>query len=319
MYHDMGLIGNVLQPLFLGARCILMAPMTFLQRPRRWLEAISRYRGTTSGGPNFAYELCVTKIPPAERAGLDLQSWEVAFNGAEPVQAETLDRFAAAFAPAGFRPAAFLPCYGLAEATLLVSGSRRASGVIRVAAADLERDRVREAAAGEPGRALVSCGPPQQQVVAVDPQSGEPSAPDRIGELWVAGPGVAQGYWCRKEESAATFGARLPGEGRPFLRTGDLGFVRHGEVFVTGRLKDLIIVRGRNHYPQDLEQTAGRSHPGLRPGGCAAFTRGKAKEARRWWSCTRSTGTCGETWGRSRERSAMPCCASTRSPSTRWC
>ncbi len=272
MYHDMGLIGNVLQPLFLGARCVLMSPLSFLQRPRRWLAAISRYRATTSGGPNFAYDLCVAKIPPAEREGLDLSCWEVAFNGAEPVRAATLKRFAEAFAPAGFRRSAFLPCYGLAEATLLVSGSRREPGILRLAAADLERNGVREAAPEEPGRELVGCGEPRQSVVVVDPKSGAPCPPDRVGELWVSGSGVAGGYWLREEETAATFGARLPGEEEPFLRTGDLGFVRDGEVFVTGRLKDLIIFRGRNHYPQDLELAAERSHPGLRPGGGAAFS-----------------------------------------------
>jgi amino acid adenylation domain-containing protein len=271
MYHDMGLIGNILHPLYLGARCVLMSPMAFLQRPRRWLETISRYRATTSGGPNFAYELCVAKIPPAQREGLDLSSWEVAFNGAEPVRAATLERFAEAFAPAGFRRAAFLPCYGLAESTLLVSGHQRGLEVCRVAAADLERNGVREAAPGEPAYDLVSCGTTRGLVLVVDPETALPRGADAVGEIWVAGASVAAGYWRREEESALTFGAHLAtGEG-PFLRTGDLGFLRGGELFVTGRLKDLVIVRGRNHYPQDLEQTAERSHPSLRAGCGAAF------------------------------------------------
>src|SRR5215203_2070576 len=286
----MGLIGTVLQPLYTGSVCYLMTPGAFLQRPARWLEAISCYRATTSGGPNFAYELCVRKVGAAERQSLDLSSWQVAFNGAEPVRAGTLRRFAAAFAPCGFRAAAFRPCYGLAEATLLVSGWRP-EGEPRVRALDaeaLERHEAADAGDASRSRELVSCGLGMQTVLAVDPESGEPCPPGRVGEIWVAGPSVAQGYWERPEETAATFGARLaPGNQSeitgPFLRTGDLGFVSEGEVFLTGRLKDLIILRGRNHYPQDLELTAERSHADLRTGGGAAFAvdiPGEAEEAR---------------------------------------
>ena len=218
LYHDMGLIGTVLQPLYTGAACYLMSPVAFLQRPARWLEAISRYRATTSGGPNFAYELCVRKVGEAEREGLDLSSWQVAFNGAEPVRADTLRRFAAAFAPCGFRASAFRPCYGLAEATLLVSGWRPEEGEPRVRALDaeaLERHEAVDAADAARSRELIGCGAAMQTVLAVDPESGEPCPPGRVGEIWVAGPSVAQGYWERPEETAAAFGARLADGSRP--------------------------------------------------------------------------------------------------------
>ncbi|HTG35648.1 MAG TPA: non-ribosomal peptide synthase/polyketide synthase [Thermoanaerobaculia bacterium] len=276
LYHDMGLIGNVLQPLYVGAPCVLMSPVAFLQRPLRWLEAVSRYRGTTSGGPNFAYDLCARRIAPAEREALDLSSWEVAFNGAEPVRAETLDRFAAAFAASGFRRTAFYPCYGLAEATLFVAGGAagREPAVEPFATAALERGAAERAVDGDPVRRLVGCGAAwlDQEIAVADPETGRPCPPGRVGEIWVAGSSVAQGYWNRPEATARDFGARLAGEpaGR-FLRTGDLGFLAGGELFVTGRVKDLIILRGRNHYPQDLEATAEESHPALRPGCGAAF------------------------------------------------
>ena len=269
VYHDMGLIGNVLQPLWLGATCVLMAPVAFLRRPRRWLEAISRYRATTSGGPSFAYELCAAKIAAEDRAGLDLSSWRVAFNGAEPVRAAALESFATAFAASGFRREAFQPCYGLAEATLLVSGIRRPGGpvLIDVDAAVLEAGRIELRDEGR-RRTLVGCGrvPAEQPVAVVDPATREVSAPGRVGELWVRGPGVAAGYWRRPEETREIFLA----DG--WLRTGDLGFLHDGELFVTGRLKDLVILRGRNHYPQDLELTAERSAPGLAFGANAAFS-----------------------------------------------
>jgi amino acid adenylation domain-containing protein len=254
-YHDMGLIGGILQPLYAGFPVTLMSPADFLRAPLRWLRAISRFRATTSGGPNFAYELCVRKIPPADRAGLDLSEWRVAFNGAEPIRAQTLERFASAFGPSGFRREAFHPCYGLAEATLMVTG-----GV--------------PWPAGTGGHS-VSCGraADDQRVVVADPATGRPCAPGELGEIWVAGPSVARGYWSRPEASPEVFGARLAGTGEgPFLRTGDQGFLRDGELFVTGRIKDLIIVRGRNLYPQDIELTAEGSHAALRPGCGAAFT-----------------------------------------------
>jgi len=273
LYHDMGLIGNLLQPLYLGARCIFMSPVAFLQKPVRWLRAIDRHRGTTSGGPNFAYDLCARKVAAEERSELDLSSWRVAFSGAEPVRAETLDRFAAAFEDSGFDRRAFYPCYGMAETTLMVSGGDPAAPPVveELSAAGLEQDRAEPAAEGEPSRRLVGCGTAgwQLEVRVVDPESGEECADGRVGEIQVAGPSVAGGYWNRPELTEASFGARLPGGEGPFLRTGDLGFLRAGELFVTGRLKDLIIIRGRNHYPHDLELTAEGAHPSLRAG-CGA-------------------------------------------------
>jgi amino acid adenylation domain-containing protein len=250
VYHDMGLIGNVLQPLHAGARCVLMPPVSFLQRPRRWLEAIHRYRGTTSGGPNFAYELCLRKASPE---GLDLSSWRLAFNGAEPVRASTLERFTEAFAPAGFRREAFYPCYGLAEATLFVSGGDP-----------------RQAPRIEPQRVGNGHAWMDQRIVIADPETREELPPGAEGEIWIAGPSVAAGYWRNPEATERDFRARLANGDGPFLRTGDLG-VLEGELFVTERIKDLIILRGRNHYPQDIELTAERGHPDIHPGGGAAF------------------------------------------------
>ena len=278
LYHDMGLIGNLLQALYLGAPCTLLSPAAFLQRPLRWLQAISRHRAAFSGGPNFAYDLCVDRIAPEQRAGLDLSSWATAFNGAEPVRAETLERFARAFAPCGFRREACRPVYGLAEATLFVSGKLRgdAAPAHSFQAAALERHQAIAAApADEARRVLVSCGqaPPGLRLVIADPELLVPCPPGQVGEIWVAGESVTQGYWNRGEETDHTFRAYLviTGEG-PFLRTGDLGFIRDGELFVTGRLKDLLIIRGRNHYPQDIELTARRCHTALTSGMGAAFT-----------------------------------------------
>ena len=278
VYHDMGLIGGVLQPLYGEFPCALMPPTAFLQRPLRWLQAISRYKATISGAPNFAYELCLRKSDPEQIAALDLSGWAVAFNGAEPVRSETLARFAEAFAPCGFRREAFYPCYGLAEATLLVAGSRKSSAPVveAVRAEPLGRNRVVKADVDTEGVSrLVGCGgePRGQRVVIVNPRELTPCTPEEVGEIWVSGPSVARGYWNSPDETDATFNARLSisGEG-PFLRTGDLGFKRDGELFVTGRLKDLIILRGRNHYPQDIERTVEGAHPSLAAHGCAAFS-----------------------------------------------
>ncbi len=280
-YHDMGLIGGILQPLYGGFPGVLMSPLAFLKHPLGWLRAIDRWGATTSGGPDFAYALCADRVRPADREGLDLSRWRVAFDGAEPVRAATLDRFAAAFRPCGFRREAFFPCYGLAEATLIVSGGPARTVVLDADA--LTQGRVVMAAPDTAGVALVTSGAAAsgQAVRLVDPLTARPCAPGEIGEIWVAGPSVARGYWRRPDESAATFGARLDPEGPgeegaweegPFLRTGDLGFLAGGELVVTGRLKDVIIVAGRNHYPHDLEATATASHPALRSGGAAAFT-----------------------------------------------
>lgn len=279
LYHDMGLIGNVIQPLFVGAPCTLMSPAAFLQRPFRWLQGISRYRATTSGGPNFAYDLCIRKISAEERETLDLSSWRVAYNGSEPIRAETLEKFAETFAPCGFRRDSFYPCYGLAESTLIVSGRLNATApVIRsVSASALEKNLVEEAsaAAADDAKILVGCGesPQGQRIIIADQKTLTECRPGQIGEVWVAGESVAQGYWNRAAQTAETFGARLSdtGEGE-FLRTGDLGFLLDGELFITGRLKDLIIIRGLNHYPQDIEETLAKCHPAARPGGGAAFS-----------------------------------------------
>ena len=277
LYHDMGLIGGVLQPLYIGQPNVLMSPVSFLQRPYRWLRAISKYRCTISGGPNFAFDLCVRKITPEQRATLDLSRWQLAFNGAEPVRAETIDQFSKYFAPCGFRREAFYPCYGMAEATLIVSGGFKSSPptIKTFDGRALESNQVVDAVPDEEGaRELVGCGGNllDQRILVADPQTLSTSGPDEVGEIWVSGPSVAQGYWNRPDVTAQTFQAFLSdtGEG-PFLRTGDLGFVKDGEVFITGRLKDLIIIRGRNHYPQDIEQTAGKSHERLRQGNAAAF------------------------------------------------
>jgi amino acid adenylation domain-containing protein len=289
-YHDMGLIGGILEPLFAGYPVTLLSPLAFLQQPVRWLRAITRTRATTSGGPNFAYELCVQKISEEQRSELDLSSWSLAFNGAEPIRPETLERFAAAFEPCGFRREAFYPCYGLAESTLLVSGGRRGTGasVRAFAAAALEQHRAERVAEGatDEARTLTASGaaadptPGYPEIAIVRPESAERCGAGEVGEIWVQGPSVAQGYWGQPEETARTFGATLPDTEGKFLRTGDLGFVDSGELFVTGRLKDLIILRGRNHYPQDIELTVERSHPALRPGCVAAFAVERAGEER---------------------------------------
>jgi amino acid adenylation domain-containing protein len=286
MYHDMGLIGGILQPLYGGFPCIIMPPAFFLQRPYRWLQAISEYQGTTSGGPNFAYDLCVQKITPEEKETLDLSSWSVAFNGAEPIRHDTLERFAEAFAECGFRKEAFYPCYGMAETTLMISGVQKATSIIvkAVQKSALESNRVVEATAkDEDVSHFVSCGRiiPEQKIAIANPKTLSSCQPDEVGEIWVSGPSVGQGYWNREEETEETFRAYLSDTGSgPFLRTGDLGFLQNGELFITGRAKDLIIIRGRNLYPQDIELTAERSHKTLRAGSVAAFAVEVEKEER---------------------------------------
>jgi 8-amino-7-oxononanoate synthase len=274
-FHDMGLIGGILQPCYLGRGAVLMSSATFLQRPLSWLETMSKYRATTSAAPNFAFDLCVERIKPEEARGLDLSAWHTVFDGAEPIRAETIERFSRAFADAGFRRDAFFPCYGLAEATLFVSGGPWGHGPysLDVSRAALEEKRVAPATAGDRLR-LVSSGAPAsaQSVRIVDPETLQPCDERHVGEIWVHGDSVASGYWNNAEESRLTFDARIAGEDETrYLRTGDLGFVDDGQLFVTGRLKDLIILGGRNYYPQDLELAAERSHPSLRPGHAAAF------------------------------------------------
>ncbi|MGW3818686.1 fatty acyl-AMP ligase [Streptomyces sp. NPDC005046] len=278
VYHDMGLIGPVLNAAYLGVTATLFSPLHFLQRPERWLTAISRYRPHTSGGPNFAYELCLKNATPDLLDGLDLSRWRVAFNGAEPVRAATLRRFTETFGAAGFRREALYPCYGLAEATLIVTGSSVQAPPTLVAATATATDgtgsqtgtaevRPADAAAvgsGRPGPGIT--------VVIADPERQEELPEGEVGEIWVSGASVAKGYWRNALATRETFRATLRGREGRFLRTGDLGFLRDGELFVTGRLKDLMVIDGRNHYPQDLELSAEMSHWALRPGCTAAFS-----------------------------------------------
>jgi len=245
--HDMGLIQGVLQPAFSGFPAWLMSPAAFLQRPARWLRAISATGATISGGPNFAYELCVRRVSDQECGSLDLRRWRLAFNGAEPIRQSTLDAFRDRFASCGFDAGAFRPCYGLAEATLLVSTGRGAT---------------------------TACGVPAggTDIRIVDPQTLQPVPGSGPGEIWVAGPGVAAGYWNQPDATRAAFGARLAGTGEgPFLRTGDLGVLTDEGLQVTGRIKDILIVRGIKHFPQDIEGTVERASPLVRAGCCAVF------------------------------------------------
>ncbi|HZC09855.1 MAG TPA: acyltransferase domain-containing protein, partial [Mycobacterium sp.] len=277
LHHDMGLIGGILAALYGGCTSFLMPPEAFIERPMRWLEAISRHGGTITAAPNFAYELCVERSSAEERAALDLSSWTTAMCGAEPVQAATLQRFTDAFGPAGFRPEAFNPVYGLAEATLLVSGRpdwtvpvvRHLDGVA------LREQHVVNVAPEHPGATpFVGCGRAQRghEIVIVDPATRRPSAASEVGEIWLAGESIAQGYVDGPAKTEETFSAFLADTGRgPFLRTGDLGFQMEGELFITGRLKDLIVIRGRNYYPEDIEATVQDSHPALLRGRGAAF------------------------------------------------
>ncbi len=280
LYHDMGLIGGILQPLYMGKPNTLFSPTHFLQKPVRWLQIMSQCGATISGGPNFAYDLCVEKVTAEQKKTLDLSRWALAFNGAETVRADTIDRFSKAFAECGFRREAFYPCYGLAEATLIVTGGYKQSPptVLSIQSDGLEKNQVIEAASGaESSRELVSSGGNllDQQIVIADPDTFEPFGDDRVGEIWVSGPSLAKGYWKRDDLSQQIFQARLSDGRGPFLRTGDLGFLRKGELFVTGRLKDLIIFRGVNHYPQDIELTVRLAHEHVRQGAGAAVLVGE--------------------------------------------
>ena len=267
--HDMGLIDGVLQPVFSGYPAYLMAPAAFLQRPARWLQAISRYGATHSGGPNFAYDLCARRIPENERDALDLSTWRIAFNGSEPVRRTTLETFHRRFAGCGFCWEAFRPAYGLAESTLLVTSSAHGDPP-RFADFDL-------------GQSLVACGTVNctPRIRIVDPATHRLLRDGAAGEIWVSSASVAQGYWNRPRESAATFRAFINGtEDGPYLRTGDLGRIADDRLYVTGRIKDLMIVRGVKHHPHDLEATAAGAHPLVRAGCCAAFAIEEAGEER---------------------------------------
>ncbi len=278
LFHDMGLILQVMHPMYLGTPCIMMPPVAFLQKPIRWLKVISKYRATTSGGPNFAYDLCVNKVKQEDLADLDLSSWDLAFNGAEPVREETLKKFSEKFAACGFKYNTLYPCYGMAESTLFTTGGEKyQSPIIQgVKATDLEQHLIVKTEILSPeSRVFVGCGHPylDTKVIIVNPESLTSCSPKQVGEIWVSSPSVAAGYWNRPDATKETFQAYVKDTGSgPFLRTGDLGFVNHGELFVTGRLKDVIIIRGRNYYPQDIELTIEKSHPSLRANCSAAFT-----------------------------------------------
>ncbi|WP_082134064.1 fatty acyl-AMP ligase [Mycolicibacter heraklionensis] len=279
-YHDLGLIGGVLMTLYVGTTTVVMSPGAFLMRPMRWLEAMSRHGAVISGAPNFAYDWCVKRSTPQERAALDLSNWQVALNGGEPVNPESLRAFSEAFAPAGFAPEVFLPVYGLAEATLGVSGGSDAGAqgspvTVHVDRGALGEDRVAEAAPDDPfAAAVVGCGRPRggQRVIIVDPETRVECDADGVGEIWVSGPSVGQGYWRRSAETEQTFAAHLSdtGEG-PFLRTGDRGFLHDGELFVTGRCKDLVVLGDVVHYPNDIERTVQGCDPALLAGRGAVF------------------------------------------------
>jgi acyl-CoA synthetase (AMP-forming)/AMP-acid ligase II/acyl carrier protein len=276
-FHDMGLIGGILMPMYAGFPVTLMAPASFIVRPRRWLEEISSGKATVSGAPNFAYEHCIRSIGQDELQGLDLSSWRTAFSGSEPIRIDTLERFATKFAPCGFRMESFFPCYGLAEATLMVSGgpARQCPTVRSVDRTALKHGVIAEKQSGGNIIKAVASGKILDglHVVIVDPESRTCRDETTIGEIWVAGKSVGAGYWNRADETAATFNAFLADTGTgPFLRTGDLGFVRDGFLFVMGRQKDLIIIRGQNHHPNDIERTVEEVDPSLRPGCGAAFS-----------------------------------------------
>jgi acyl-CoA synthetase (AMP-forming)/AMP-acid ligase II len=277
-YHDMGLIGGILEPVYFGGQVVLMSPFHFLQRPIRWLQAISKFQCDTAGAPNFAFDLCVDKTTPEQRQELDLHCWKLAFCGAEPVRSITLDRFTKAFAVSGFEKKAFCSCYGLAEATLIVTATEPQSippvfafnrnilahGQVALASSDsLDRQE------------FVSCGHPRldTQVAIVNPETLQRCENDEVGEIWISGGSIAKGYWNRLEETESTFHAHIEGEdGRNWMRTGDLGFVLDDNLFITGRSKDLIIIRGSNHYPQDIELTVEQCHFALEPAGGASFS-----------------------------------------------
>jgi amino acid adenylation domain-containing protein len=274
-FHDMGLVYGLVMPLYNRLPAILFSPASFVQRPARWLQIITNYRVTHTGGPNFAYDLCVSRLGPEDREKLDLSHWSVAFNGAEPVRAQTMDRFADAFAPCGFRRNAFYPVYGLAESTLKATSGVPGQGA-RLCPVDkeqLSRNRV-DFRSSTSSHILAGCGSAVNGhgVVIVDPETRHACSETEIGEIWLSGPSVAKGYWRRPDETRETFLAELDSRQGPYLRTGDLGFLHENELFVTGRLKDCIIIRGLNHYPQDIEITVEQCHPLIRAGGSAAFS-----------------------------------------------
>lgn len=283
IFHDMGLIGNVIQPIYLGITCVLMSPISFIQKPLRWLQAISKYQATTSGAPNFAYELLCDRVKDSQLKQLDLRNWQVAFCGAEPVQASTLERFAHKFAVCGFQPNAFYPCYGMAEATLMITGGdyQQQPLIKYVDKAALETNQLVFSDRNSPqNTALVSAGHTwlDGKLVIVNPETRQPCQPNQIGEIWFSSSSTGLGYWQQPELTAATFQAGFKQQVKQqiseqhFLRTGDLGFISDQQLFITGRLHDVLVLWGLNYYPQQIEQTVANSHPALKANHGIAFT-----------------------------------------------
>lgn len=283
-FHDMGLLGGILQPMYLGASAYLMTPMAFIQKPVRWLQALSRYRASVSGAPNFAYDMCLQHITAEEKAALDLRPWKVAFNGAEPVRAETVTRFTAEFAVCGLRPTAMHPCYGMAETTLITTGgdANRTPRLRNVDARLLEEGVAVTVPHGSAtATMLTGCGKAllDEELRIVDPDTREILPPNRVGEVWVSGAHVAHGYWNNDAATARDFSAFLANGSGPYLRTGDLGLMdEEGELFLTARLKDVIIIRGRNYIPSDIEQAIENCHAAINPNGVAVVGLGGETE-----------------------------------------
>ena len=273
VFHDMGLIGGILAPLYGGWPTVLMSPGEFVQRPIKWLKLITKYGATISGGPNFAYDACIARVPDRHLESLDLTSWRVAFNGAEQIRAETVDRFAAKFARCGFDANAVFPCYGLAESTILVTCKGVAHRYDRVT---LDREALKEGriVESQSGRAVSACGgpTPDHDVAVVNPDTKQRCSENEVGEVWVSGPSVCRGYWARDEDTLAAFSAELEGDrDKKFLRTGDLGLFRGGQLYITGRIKNIVIIRGLNYSCEDIEDLAQSSHPAVATATGAAF------------------------------------------------
>jgi len=277
-YHDMGLIGNIMHPFYMGGYSVVFSPFEFLKKPLSWLSTISKYRAHTSGAPNFAYELCVRKISAEDKKKLDLSSWKVAYNGAEPIRHATLENFAAYFAECGLEKSALFPCYGLAEGTLIVAGGKLQESPVYLTCNKeaLKKDRIQSVGPEDPtATVLVGSGTAfdRQKVRVVDPEKCVQLGDNEIGEIWVSGSSIAQGYWNNSDSTKETFLARIgKSDENPYMRTGDLGFLREGNLFITGRIKDLIIIHGQNHIPSDIEYTVENSHANLRKGCSAAFS-----------------------------------------------
>ncbi|MCA2808069.1 fatty acyl-AMP ligase, partial [Microcystis sp. M095S1] len=277
-FHDMGLIDGIIQPLYTGFLGVILPPESFLQRPIFWLQAITKYRATHSGGPNLGYELCVEKIAPEQQKNLDLSSWVSAYSGSEPIRRRTIENFITKFQSSGFQSQYFYPCYGMAEATLMITGGNIEDEPVylNVQSELLENKIVLKADVGRDNyQQMVGCGHAwlDTEVRIVDPETCTQCADNQVGEIWVSGSSIAQGYWHQPEKTTETFQAKLVDMGeRNFLRTGDLGFIQNGELFITGRIKDVIIIWGRNHYPQDIEYSVQQSHKALSLDCGAAFT-----------------------------------------------